>query len=225
MARGDRLLGQDPPPPPAPCPTGNSGEPSKEGNTAFSLSLLPTPGLGGDTGPEGIPGGGFWWGGCCSWRGGGEGPGDAGRQRPVCIYEEDLWEGPGAPALAAVAVGLVGDIGNLRSRWTEYCGSQQEQATLPGHQLCASRPQMGPGAQESSLGFLNQAPAIPAPVCLHIPWAKPSLPGPCPYSLSPPLWQTLPLNSIQDIDCALSPQQSPVLAPYDGPNCAPRFMS
>ena len=47
------LLGQDPR---APCPAGNSGEPSKEGNTAFSLSLLPTPGLGGDTGPQGIPG-------------------------------------------------------------------------------------------------------------------------------------------------------------------------
>lgn len=67
------LLGQDPR---APCPAGNSGEPSKEGNTAFSLSLLPTPGLGGDTGPEGNPGGGFQWGWCSSWRGGGEGPGD-----------------------------------------------------------------------------------------------------------------------------------------------------
>lgn len=47
-----------------------------------------------------------------------QGMGFAGRQRPVCIYEEDLWEGPGAPTLAAVAMGLVGDIGNLRSRWT-----------------------------------------------------------------------------------------------------------
>lgn len=78
------LLGQDPQ---APCPAGNSGEPSKEGNTAFSLSLLPTPGLGGDTGPEGIPGGGFQWGWCSSWRGGGEGPGD-GVCRPAeaCLH-------------------------------------------------------------------------------------------------------------------------------------------
>ena len=28
---------------------------------------------------------------------------------------------------------------------------------------------MGPSAQESSLGILNQAPAIPAPVCLQVP--------------------------------------------------------
>ena len=43
--------------PAAPRPAGSSGEPRKEGNTAFCLSLLPAPGLGGDTGPEGIPGG------------------------------------------------------------------------------------------------------------------------------------------------------------------------
>lgn len=37
-----------------------------------------------------------------------QGMGFAGRQRPVCIYEEDLWEGPVSPSLAAVAAGLVG---------------------------------------------------------------------------------------------------------------------
>ena len=49
-----------------------------------------------------------------------QGMGFAGWQRPVCIYEEDVWEGPGASSLAAVATGLVGNRGNLRTRWAEY---------------------------------------------------------------------------------------------------------
>lgn len=93
--------------PELPCPAG-TGEPSKEGNTVFSLNLLPIPGMGGYIGPEGIPGVVFSGVGAAAGGGGkAQGMGFAGRQRPVCIYEEDC--GRTWPlSLAAIAAGACG---------------------------------------------------------------------------------------------------------------------